>query len=93
MRSIQSVDATGVEPLRSLRDETVEGQREAEVGMSEMREALDGEEVRGQWHRRVRRKRVQESGVGDRGREWDVLGQAGRKTGRYFVVEGGRKEG
>lgn len=93
VRSIQSVDTTGVTPLRSLRDETAEGEREAELGLDEIREVLEGEEVRGKWHRRIRRRRnarVEGQGA-DAG--WDVLGQAERKTGRYFVVEGGKKDG
>lgn len=95
VRSIQSVDTTGVEPLRSLRDETAQGEREAEVGLSEMKEALAGESVRGRWHRRIRRGREGREKVGGGEPEdgWEVLGQTGRRTGRYFVVEGGKKEG
>lgn len=93
VRSIKSVDTTGVEALRSLRDETAGGKKEAELGLEEMREALVKEEVRGKWHRRVRRR----SEDGDERRPeveggWDVLGHAERKTGRYFVVEGGRRK-
>lgn len=88
VRAIQAVDTTGVEPLRSLRDETREGEAEAKVGLAAMREALGKEEVRGKWHRRIRRKR----GVGQKGEAWDVLGQAERKAGGYFVVEEEKKK-
>lgn len=89
VRAIQSVDTAGVEPLRSLRDETEQGKKEAEVGLEEMRAALEGEEVRGKWHRRIRRRK--ESKGGDTAKVWDPLAMAERKTGRYFVVEGGKK--
>ena len=92
VRAVQAVDTTGVEPLRSLRDETARGEMDAELGLEGMRDVLEGEEVRGKWHRRVRRKR-EGSTAGKEDGEWEVLGQAARKTGRYFVVEGGKKEG
>ena len=97
VRQMQSVDTTGVEPLRSLRDETAEGEKEQTLGLEALKEALDGEEVRGEWHKRVRRRRA---GGGERmetggGRsadaEWDPLSTAGKKVGRFFVVEGGKE--
>ncbi|SMQ46636.1 unnamed protein product [Zymoseptoria tritici ST99CH_3D7] len=85
VKQIQSVDTTNVEPLRSLRDETEEGEKEAELGLEALKGALAKEEVRGKFHKRIRRKReVQDA------EKWDVLGHAERKTGRYFVVEGGK---
>ncbi|EGP92009.1 uncharacterized protein MYCGRDRAFT_28532, partial [Zymoseptoria tritici IPO323] len=84
VKQVQSVDTTNVEPLRSLRDETEEGEKEAELGLEALKGALAKEEVRGKFHKRIRRKReVQDA------EKWDVLGHAERKTGRYFVVEGG----
>lgn len=92
VREIQSVDTTSVDPLRSLRDETVQGEKQAEIGLEDgvIREALDGEEVRGRWHRRVRRRRHDGKEVVEK-EEWDPLGTAGRKVGRFFVVEGGKE--
>lgn len=87
VRAIQAVDTSGIEPLRSLRDE----REAAVVGLEEMKGALEGEEKVGKFHRRVRRKARDDEGRQDG--EGNVLGQAGRKTGRYFVVEGGKKEG
>ena len=89
LRHIQAVDTSGVEPLRSLRDETVEGQVEQELGMEELQGALDGEDIKGKWHRRVRRRR-EKDGRTQQDRDWDVLGNAERKAGRYFVVDAGK---
>ena len=89
VKEIQKVDTTGVEPLRSLRDETVEGEKAAELGMEAMRDALAKEEVRGKYHKRVRRRRDLEVKKGE-DEEWDVLGTAERKVGRFFVIEGGK---
>lgn len=86
VRQIQEIDTTGIEPLQSLRDETKEGESEAELGLDALKEALGKEEVRGKFHRRIRRR----TDVGDQGEQWDVLGSATRKVGRYFVVEGGK---
>ncbi|KAK0366324.1 hypothetical protein LTR91_007503 [Friedmanniomyces endolithicus] len=86
VKEIQKVDTEGVEPLRSLRDETAQGEKEAELGMVALRGALEREEIRGTHHRRTRRKRGGRDGDG--GEKWDPLGTAGRKMGRYFVVEG-----
>lgn len=88
VKEIQKVDTTGVEPLRSLRDETAAGEKEAELGMEAMEDALAKEEVRGKHHKRIRRRREQV--VKKEEDEWDVLGTASRKVGRFFVVEGGK---
>lgn len=89
VKEIQKVDTTGVEPLRSLRDETEQGRKEVEIGMDKLKEALEKEEVRGEFHRRIRRKSdVKEK---ERQQEWDPLGMAERKVGRFFVVEGGKE--
>lgn len=89
VKEIQKVDTTGVEPLRSLRDETAAGGKEAELGMDAMRDALALEEVRGKHHRRIRRRRDQL--VRKQEEDWDVLGTASKKVGRFFVVEGGKE--
>lgn len=87
VKEIQKVDTTGVEPLRSLRDETMAGEQEAELGMEALREALELEEMRGKHHKRIRRRN---GGREKEEEEWDVLGTASKKVGRYFVVEGGK---
>ena len=96
VRSIQEVDTTGIAPLASLRDETAQGMKSAELGLDQLKEALAQEESRGEVHHRIRRKRErvvgEERRVQGKGEDevWDVLGLAQRKVGRYFVVEGGK---
>ena len=91
VRDIQRVDTKDVEPLSSLRDETAQGEKEAELGMDALRGALAKEELRGQHHKRVRRKHEKQQGQSQEQGRWDVLGNASKKTGRYFVVEGGKQ--
>ncbi|PIB02327.1 hypothetical protein CB0940_00277 [Cercospora beticola] len=85
VKDIQQMDTTGVEPLRSLRDETQQGEKEAELGLDALKVALENEEIRGRWHKRIRRQRKPADS-----QRWDVLGCASKKVGRYFVVEGGK---
>jgi len=89
VKEIQKVDTEGVEPLRSLRDETGQGEKEAELGMVALRGALEQEVIRGTHHQRITRKQGRRDG--EEGEKWDPLGTAGRKMGRYFVVEGGKE--
>lgn len=87
VKEIQKVDVTGIKPLQSIRDETELAEKQSEIGMEALKEALAQEEVVGKYHKRIRRKpgpKQAEKGVED----WDVLGQAPKKVGRYFVVEG-----
>lgn len=88
VKEIQKANTTGVQPLQSLRDETAQGEQEAELGLEALKEALAAEDVRGKFHPRVRRRR--DAAQAMRKDEWNVLGSAGKKTGRYFVVEGGK---
>jgi len=95
LRDIQTVDTEGIEPLRSIRDETEGGIEEATIGLDtlEIREALSKEEFKGR-NRRPRRKRVDV--VDTRGEEdWDVTSTAGRVEemagGKYFVVRSGKE--
>lgn len=92
VKAIQQVDATGVEPLRTIRDETAEAERENEITLESMREALASEEVVGKFHKRIRRRHVVSEEM-RKAEEWDVLGQASKKVGRYFVVESGAAMG
>ena len=88
VQEIQKSNTTGVQPLQSLRDETAQGEQEAELGLEALKEALAAEDVRGKFHPRIRRRR--DSAQPTEKDEWNVLGTAGKKTGRYFVVEGGK---
>ncbi|PMD59738.1 uncharacterized protein K444DRAFT_529836 [Hyaloscypha bicolor E] len=93
VKDIQKVDTEGVEPLRSIRDETEEGVKEITIGMEDLKQAFEKEEIKGR-NRRPRRRRgymVDAQGVED----WDVLGTAGEKVelagGKYFVVRSGKE--
>jgi len=88
VKEIQSVDTTGIEPLRSIRDETLEAERANEINMEDLKEAFSKEEIVGRSGRLRRRKDLP---VDTKGAEdWDVLGQASKRVGRYFVVESGK---
>lgn len=87
VRDIQKVDTTGVEPLRSIRDETVEGRRESTIGLDRLQEALSRETILGH-NKRPRRERTPADS--SREEDWDVLGTASRTAGSYFVVRSGK---
>ncbi|TAQ89165.1 hypothetical protein B7494_g2546 [Chlorociboria aeruginascens] len=93
VRDIQGVDTDGVEPLRSIRDETEEGIKDATIGMDDLKEAFAKEEVKGR-NRRPRRKRGGEVNT-DTVYNWDVFGAAGKIVemagGKYFVVKSGKE--
>lgn len=93
VRDIQRVNTDGVEPLSSIRDETAEGLRESAVTTETLRQALAEEETYGRCkrprRRRQREKDVALDGAGKGVEDWDVLGSAGERVGRYFVVRSG----
>ena len=85
VQAVQSVDTTGVEPLRSIRDETEAAEKESEINLESVKDILDKEEIVGV-ARRIQRKAgavVNTQGAED----WDVLAQAPKKIGRYIVVK------
>jgi hypothetical protein len=102
VRDIQSVNTDGVEPLQSIRDETPEGEKEATIGLEDLRSALAKERRVGRMGRPRRIRYDGEVGVTKtRGRkrnaeDWDVLGSAGETVSvgkaRYFVVRSGKGE-
>ncbi|KAJ5173357.1 DUF726 domain protein [Penicillium capsulatum] len=89
VRKIQQVDTTGVEPLRSIRDESVAALKETTIDLEKLQIALAKEQVSG------RRKRIHRvpSERNDRpdGETWDgyALGSASKTKGPYFVVDTG----
>ncbi|KAK1972139.1 hypothetical protein LY78DRAFT_462220 [Colletotrichum sublineola] len=85
VRDVQSVDTTGVEPLRSLRDETGEGVAEAAIGLRELQDAL-GKEIRFGHKKRPKRVRGEKVDTKDV-EDWDPLKTASRTAGKYFVVQ------
>lgn len=90
VRDIQRVDVAGVEPLRSIRDETHDGLTEATIGVEQLSQALSEEATFGHTRRpRRQKKELDPAGVED----WDALQTASRKAGRYFVVQSAKAEG
>lgn len=88
VRAIQKVDTEGVEPLVSIHDETVEGQKEEEITVESLREEFEKEEVVGT-RGRIRRK----GGVvveKEEAEEWDPLARAPRTRGRFIALERGK---
>jgi Asp-tRNA(Asn)/Glu-tRNA(Gln) amidotransferase C subunit len=87
---IQQVDTTGVKPLRAIRDETAAAEAEQTITLDTLKDALAKEKVVGKHYKRIQRDAtpVDASDV----ENWDVLGSAERKQGRYFVVESERPQ-
>ena len=87
---IQEVDTTGIKPLRAIRDETAAAEEEQAITLETLKDALDKEKVVGRHHRRIKRDPmpIDAKDVED----WDVLGSAERKSGKYFVVESERPQ-
>jgi Asp-tRNA(Asn)/Glu-tRNA(Gln) amidotransferase C subunit len=85
---IQEVDTTGVEPLRAIRDETAAAEAEQTITLETLADALKNEKLIGSHYKRIQRDTtpVDAKGVED----WDVLGSAERKAGKYFIVESER---
>ncbi|ETS79541.1 hypothetical protein PFICI_09394 [Pestalotiopsis fici W106-1] len=88
VRSIQSIDTTGVQPLVSIRDETTAGVSEQTVGLADLEGALAAEDVVGH-AKRPRRRRTRSGQQIEGVEDWDVLKGASEKVGRYFVVRSG----
>lgn len=89
VNEIRKIDASGVRPLQSLRDETAAGTKEAEIGIDHLKSAFENEELKGKYYQRIRRKQDAPA-QGESSKTWDVLGAAQKKVGRFFVVDGGK---
>ncbi|PQE05883.1 duf726 domain protein [Rutstroemia sp. NJR-2017a BVV2] len=94
LREIQKVDTEGIEPLRSIRDETQHADSAEMIGLNteEIKQALAKEEYKGR-NKRPRRKAgipIDTEGVED----WDVFSAAQEKVelggGKYFFVRGAK---
>jgi Asp-tRNA(Asn)/Glu-tRNA(Gln) amidotransferase C subunit len=93
VKEIQSVDATGVEPLQAIRDETAEAIRENTIGLEQLKETMAKERVVGR-SRRIHRVEGPRNDRPD-GDAWDgnALDYASRTKGKFFVVETGNGSG
>lgn len=89
VKEMQSVDTAGVEPLRSIRDETQAAMKETSIGLDRLKDALAKEHVSGR-RRRIRRVETEKSGRAEES-IWngEALQSASRTKGPYFVVETG----
>lgn len=83
VRAVQRVDTTGVEPLRAIRDETEAGMQEGTISLDTLKSVLDKEIKVGHYQRPKKVREKPES----RQEEWDVMGTARRRAGRFFVVQ------
>ncbi|KGM91655.1 uncharacterized protein PADG_12225 [Paracoccidioides brasiliensis Pb18] len=87
VREVQRIDTSGITPLRSIRDETVEAQKENTIGKKDLEESLKQEQYVG-WSRRIQRTKAEKLTHPD-GEVWDgdALKPASKVIGRYFVVQ------
>lgn len=91
VKEIQKVDTNGVEPLRAIRDESVEGIEEQTVTLADLQVHLDAEEVVGR-NGRIKR-RPKEDLEAKEAESWDPFTMSeGKSKGRYFFVRKGQKE-
>ena len=86
---IQRVPTHGVAPLPAIRDETRAAQEEQTVTLDTLKGALNNEDIIGKHHKRIRRNTAPVDAKD--AEDWDVLGSAEKKVGRYFVVENERE--
>ncbi|KKY16877.1 hypothetical protein UCRPC4_g05835 [Phaeomoniella chlamydospora] len=95
VKEVQAVSTDGVEPLRAIRDETAEGIKNATIGLDQMKEYLDQEEVVGR-NGRIRWKKASTLPKGQQKKkdipDWDPLELAQEKRGRFFVVKREKKQ-
>lgn len=89
VRDVQSVDTGGVEPLRSIRDETAAGVAESTVTLDTLRDALSRETAVG-FRRRPRRVKDAQERVQSEEERLVEAATAERRDKRYFVVASGK---
>lgn len=85
VRAIQKVDTEDVEPLVSIRDETVEGQKEDEITLESLWPEFEKEEVVGT-RGHIRRK-ADVTAEKEDAEDWDPLACAPRTKGRFIALE------
>jgi len=90
VREIQKLKTHSVDPLKCIRDESAEANLEREIGYEELKGALENGGI-GRKHSAASRKSTDTLEAPKELDDWDVLKQAERKAGRYFIVETGKK--
>jgi Asp-tRNA(Asn)/Glu-tRNA(Gln) amidotransferase C subunit len=88
--NIQEVDTTGIEPLRAIRDETTAAEEEQTITVATLKDAFEKEKIIGTHHKRIQRETTPVDAKD--AEDWDVLGSAERKAGKYFTVESERPQ-
>ncbi|MCJ1242373.1 hypothetical protein MMC14_010381 [Varicellaria rhodocarpa] len=89
VQAIQNIDTTGIEPLRSIKDETTQAKMENEINLDSLKEEFGNEEIVGP-SRRIRRKQILPVATSNV-ENWDALFHVPKKVGRYIVVETGKQ--
>ncbi|KAI9658433.1 MAG: hypothetical protein M1829_006788 [Trizodia sp. TS-e1964] len=90
VRQIQSVNTDGIDPLTSIRDETIESEKENAITFESLKGAFAKEETKGKRKRIQKRKDLPIEAKPDE--DWDVLEQSSRSLGRFFVVNCEKEE-
>lgn len=83
VRAIQEVDAEGVEPLVSIRNETVEAEKDDEVTLETLKADLAKETVSGIRGRITRHGSAEKETAED----WDALACAPKSVGRFIALD------
>jgi hypothetical protein len=92
VKEMQKVDTTGIEPLRAIRDETQAAEKEQEITLDTLKDALAQEQVVGKHYKRIRRN--PETAKSERQpTDWDPLSHAQRTSGNFFVVDSSKGAG
>ena len=92
VKEVQRVNTLGVIPLRSIRDETKEAQKENTIQVRDLEACLEQEHYVGR-SRRIQRTKTKRPHPPD-GEIWDgdALKSASKRMGRYFVVQSEHQE-
>lgn len=87
VKEIQRVDASGVAPLQSIRDESPDAVEENTIGLEQLKEAISKERIYGR-RNRIQRTTTENNKRPD-GNAWDgkALSYASKTKGPFFVVE------
>jgi Asp-tRNA(Asn)/Glu-tRNA(Gln) amidotransferase C subunit len=85
VQAIQKVNTEGVKPLQSIRDETERAELENMITVQSLQDEFDKEVVVGRRGRITKAETLPNDP--EKAENWDPLGQASKKIGRYFVVE------
>ncbi|KAI0518216.1 hypothetical protein F5B22DRAFT_76976 [Xylaria bambusicola] len=84
VRAIQDIDTRGVTPLRAIRDETAAGLREQTIGLAELREALEAEDIVG--HARRPRRRLARGHMKEGGGGEELYGNVGPRNEKQSML-------